>query len=61
MKAYTTGRSPSAGDSSSTKGGRVAGKCPLLNKGVPPDQILSTWQEVLQSSPEHCQMYSNPA
>lgn len=39
----------------------MACKCALLNKGVPPDQILGTWQEAFQSSPEHCQMYSNPA
>lgn len=51
LKAYTTGGSPSWEDSSSTKGGRMACKCALLNKGVPPDQMLSTWQEALQSSP----------
>lgn len=61
MEAYTTGGSPSSRGSSGTTGGRVACKCALLNKGVPTDQILSTWQEAFQSSPEHCQMYSNPA
>lgn len=61
MKAYTKGGRPSWEDRSSTKGDRMACKCALLNEGVPPDQILSTWQEALQSSPGHCQMYSNPA
>lgn len=47
MKACTTGYTPSSEDSLSTEGGGtlMACKCALLNKGVPPDQILSTWQE----------------
>lgn len=47
VKAYTTGRSPSSENSLSTESGGMlmVCKCVLLNKGVPPDQILSTLQK----------------